>query len=228
MLDTLLNNASLAETLNLSSVMIILITALGSGFWISFVYRFNQKIQSEDQRSLLTSLVILPVIIAMLILLIGNNVARAFSLAGAFGLIRFRSTPGDAKDISYVFLSLAVGLACGLGYIAYGLVLTVVMSVVLIMMKLLRFDEVKVRSHSLRISCPEDLDYQDVFDKVLSKYTKSYELERVRTIDFGSLFELNYRIELDQSVSSKAFVDELRIYNGNLPIVLSYDQRMNG
>ena len=73
------------------------------------------------------TLIMLPVIIAIIILLVGNNIATAFSLAGAFSIIRFRSAPGDPKDIAYVFFTLAVGLTCGMGYIGYGLIFTIIL-----------------------------------------------------------------------------------------------------
>lgn len=117
MLDALFSS-SLVESLSFKGLIIVILSALTLGLCISLVYRKIHK-NEEYSASFTVTLIMLPAIISMIILLVGNNVARAFSLAGAFSLIRFRSAPEDPKDIAYVFFTLGVGLACGMGYIGY-------------------------------------------------------------------------------------------------------------
>ena len=179
----------------------------------------NQK--SNLSSGFSTTLIMLPVIISIIILLVGNNVARAFSLAGAFSIIRFRSAPGDPKDIAYIFFTLAIGLTCGMGYIAYGFLFTLIISAVMIGLHITKFTEPKDKTMQLKITIPEDLNYEGIFEDILNNYTNYYNIQRVKTRDFGSLFELTYIINLKHNINQKSFIDELRCRNGNLNITLT-------
>jgi len=169
----------------------------------------------------------LPAVITIIILLIGNSVARAFSLAGAFQIIRFRSAPGNPKDISYVLFSMAVGLCCGMGFIAVGAIATAVLCGVMILLELLKFGRMKGSEQLLKITIPESLDYQNAFEGVMEKYTTSYKRIKVKTIDLGSLYELQYKVTTKSSEDEKAFIDALRCRNGNLNITLVLDAPQN-
>jgi uncharacterized membrane protein YhiD involved in acid resistance len=162
-----------------------------------------------------------PTVIAIIILLIGSNVARAFSLAGAFSIIRFRSAPGDPKDIAYVLFTMAAGLSCGVGYFGYAILFTVFLCSLMFILNMLNFGVKKSSHKTLKITIPEDLDYEGAFDDVFDEFTKAYELKKVRTTDLGSLYELAYIITMDNQVNQKDFIDALRCRNGNLNITLS-------
>ncbi|WP_455505061.1 DUF4956 domain-containing protein, partial [Clostridium sp.] len=143
------------------------------------------------------------------------------SLAGAFSIIRFRSAPGDPKDISYIFFTLAVGLACGMGYIGYGVIVTVILCIIMIVLDKIKFAVPKTKNMRLKILVPEDLNYEGVFDKILDSYSTNWATESVKTKDFGALFEISYKIHLKEGVSQKNLIDELRCKNGNLTIALT-------
>jgi len=194
--------------------------SLALGLLISFVYIKTHKSEGY-QSGFAVTLIMLPAIISVIIMLIGNNVARAFSLAGAFSLVRFRSAPGDPKDIAYVFFALGVGLACGLGFIAYAAVFAVILCLVMILLTFTNYAKQKSTSMQVRITVPENLNFQGLFDDILNKYTDFWKLRKVRTTDFGTLFELSYLIDLKQSADQKVFLDELRCRNGNLNITLT-------
>lgn len=219
MLDSILSNTA-ATTLTLVGTIEIILSALILGLGISLVYIFTHRKEGYSG-SFTVTMIMLPAIIAMIILLVGNNVARAFSLAGAFSLIRFRSAPGDSKDIAYVFFSLAVGLACGMGYIFYGALFAAILCTVMVILWATKFGFKKTACMQLKIIMPEDLDYQGVFDDVLNEYTNSYKMVKVKTSEFGSLFEITYDVVLKNDISSKNFIDTLRCKNGNLSIVLA-------
>lgn len=208
------------DTLSVGTTVMILCSALILGFGVTLVYIYTHK-EEDYSNSFVVSLVMLPGIIAMIILLIGNNVARAFSLAGAFSLIRFRSEPGDAKDITYIFFDLAVGLACGMGFIAYAGLTAVLLCAVIALLPKLHVLSHKSISYNLKISIPENLDYEGVFDDILRRYTKDYNLNRIKTTEFGSLFELSYRVRLQEPKQTKEFIDQIRTKNGNLDVVLT-------
>lgn len=218
MLDTLFGT-SIVEALTLGTTITILLSSLVIGLVISGVYIRTHKNEGYSGSFVIT-LIMLPAIIAMIILLVGNNVARAFSLAGAFSLIRFRSAPGEPKDIAYVFFTLAVGLACGMGYIAFAVVFAAIICVVMVILTITQYGMPKSTQMQLKIVLPENVNYQGLFDDLLETYTDGYQLTRVKTADFGTLFELVYHITLKNEVNQKEFMDQLRCRNGNLNITL--------
>jgi hypothetical protein len=167
------------------------------------------------------TLVIVPTVIAIIVLLIGSNIARAFSLAGAFSIIKFRSAPGDPKDISYVLFTMAAGLSCGVGLYGYALLLTIFLCLLMFTLNLFNFGAKKVSEKLLKITIPEDLDYEGAFDEVFAEFTTSHELIKVKTTDLGSLYQLVYTVTMDNKTSQKEFLDAIRCRNGNLNIVLS-------
>ena len=218
MLESILS--STGDTITLSNVIIILIAAIILGIAISLVYIQTHKKQGYDESFPLT-IVMLPVIISIIILLVGNNIARAFSLAGTFSIIRFRSEPGEPKDISYIFFTLAVGLALGMGYIGYSVIFTIVLCAVMYILECARFGADKRNVMQLNITIPEDLNFDKVFDDILNQNTSYWKLMKVRTRDFGALYELSYKINLKDDINQKAFIDDLRVKNGNLNITLT-------
>lgn len=216
-------NAAASETIfTLEGLLIALGTSLLLGLLNSVVYIKTNKSKTPSQSFALT-LIILPAVVTVIILLVGNSVARAFSLAGAFSIIRFRSAPGDAKDITYVLFTMAIGLATGMGYLLYAVVVAVVLCAVMIILNLVKYGQPKVTEKTLKIVIPENLDYQNVFDDILAKYTHSSKLQKVKTADLGSLYELVYNINVKDGVNEKEFIDELRCRNGNLNIMLLLD-----
>jgi len=206
-------------SLTVWSAMYTLIIAFILGIIISITYIKTNSKKSHSQNFVLTLIMISP-IIAIIILLIGDNVARAFGLAGAFSIIRFRSQAGDPKDIAYVFFTMAAGLACGVGMFGYAALFTVVLCLLMAVLSFSNFGSNKSHEKTLKIVIPEDLDYHGVFDDVLEKYTISHELRRVKTTELGSLFELVYLVNMRFEANEKDFIDEVRCRNGNLSVIL--------
>lgn len=226
MLDTLFSTV-IGDTLSLPVMLASIGTALLLGFFISFVYLRTHPAEGMTS-SMSITLIMLPAIIAIIIMLVGNNVARAFSLAGAFSLIRFRSAPGDPKDIAYVFFTLGAGLAAGMGYLGYAVLFVVILCTVMYVLYRTQYAVPKQESMLLKITIPEDLNFQHLFDDLLDKYADAWTLKRVKTSDFGSLFEIAFNVSLKASTNHKEFMDELRCRNGNLNILLTqkeYEER---
>ncbi len=209
-------------TIALGNLVLSLGVSLVLGLMVAFSYMKTHTggISSE---SFAITLVMLPAVVTVIILLVGSNVARAFSLAGAFAIIRFRSAPGEPKDIMFVLMTMAVGLACGMGYVAYAAVVAVLLCMAVAALSAVQFGKPKGSPKRLKIMVPEDLDFENAFDSVLQKYTNDYKLLKVRTTDLGSLYELTYNVQTKKDLSEKAFLDELRCRNGNLNIILTMD-----
>lgn len=221
MLDSIFATAATtaSETISLANLLLALLTAFATGILLSLVYMKTHKNETPSQSFALT-MVILPAVISIIILLVGSNVARAFSLAGAFSIIRFRSAPGDPKDIAYVLFALAVGLASGMGYLVYAVIFTMIVCAVMLVLNAMKFGAVKTTGKLLKIVIPENLDYQNALDDVLDQYTVSHSLLKVKTADLGSLYELVYQVTTRNNIKEKDFIDELRCRNGNLNITL--------
>ena len=136
-------------------------------------------------------------------------------------IIRFRSAPGDPEDIGYIFFDIAAGLACGVGLFGYGALFVAVLCLFMIVISKINFAKPKTTAKHLKITIPENLDYEGVFDEILKKYTSDFSLTKVRTTDLGSLYELTYSVNMLKNANEKEFIDELRCRNGNLNIILS-------
>ncbi len=217
-----LTSGDWATSLDWKSVLEVVLSAAAIGFLISLVYMFTHRKEGYSQ-AFCVSLILLSPIVGMVILVIGNNVATAFSLAGAFALVRFRSAPGDPKDIAYVFLSVTMGLTCGLGYWIYAALAVAVICVIVLVLHFTNYAGKNANRFELKITVPETLNYVGAFDEVLKKYTNSFEMKRVKSVDFGSLFELTFDVTLKDKNEIRQLLDELRAINGNLKLMLSAD-----
>lgn len=220
MLETIISSTT-GESFTLLNAILVIGSAIILGLVISLVYMKTHK-KDGFSSGFTLSITMLPVIIAIIILLVGNNVARAFSLAGAFSIIRFRSAPGDPKDITYIFFTLAVGLTCGMGYIGYAFIFTAILCVFVLLLDKMQFAIGKTKTSKLKITIPEDLNYDGIFDSILDKYTDSWNIETIKTRDFGALYEIHYIIHMKSDTNQKKFIDELRCKNGNLNITLTF------
>lgn len=218
MFESIINTTKTA--MEMSTVLEIILMAVITGMILSCCYIFTQK-KGSYTKDFVVALAMLPMIVSIVIVLVGNSVARAFSLAGAFALVRFRSAPGSAKDIAVVFLAMATGLACGLGYVVFAVIFMVIACALLMVLSLTSFGERVNNEKQLKITIPEDLNYDGVFDEVFDKYADKTLLKNVKTTNMGTLYELTYIISLKKDVKEKELIDDLRCRNGNLTINLS-------
>jgi len=187
------------------------------GFIIAFVYT---KCSTRYTKDYVLTLVILPLIVQTVIMLVNGNLGVGVAVMGAFSLVRFRSIPGSAKEISVIFFSMAAGLATGMGYVTYALFITVIVVLVIVVVYATKFGTPTTRMKQLRVTIPEDLDYTDIFDDIFDKYTDSVHIENVKTTNLGSLFTVTYDVKLKKNVNEKEFIDDIRCRNGNLTVVL--------
>ena len=174
--------------------------------------------ESSASRSFLISLVVLPIIVATVILMVNGNIGTGIAVAGAFSLVRFRSAAGRARDISAIFLVMTAGIACAAGYLAIALLFSLIASGVILMLS--RMPMSCERFAALRITVPESLHFADAFDDLFDQYTKSRKLVKAKTSNMGSLYKLDYKIEMKDPAAAQEFLDALRCRNGNLEIAL--------
>lgn len=187
--------------------------ALGLGVALLCMYR------SRYTASFVITLVILPAMVQMIIMLVNGNIGAGVAVSGVFALVRFRSLPGTAREIGMIFLAMVLGLATGMGYLALAVIFFLIVAVFFLLLSLLHFGEGHANERELKITIPENLDYDGLFDDLFKQYTKSARLDRVKTTNMGTLYELDYRIVLPGETVPKEFLDALRCRNGNLNII---------
>ena len=201
--------------ITVSSFLLCSLVALLCGALIAFTYtrrtRFTQ--------SLVLAVILLPFAVQTVIMLVNGNVGTGVAVAGAFGLVRFRSAPGSARDITCIFLAMTLGLATGMGYIGIAVMTGVVMCLLLLVYAAMSFGRRPEEEKELKITIPENLDYTGLFDDLFAQYTRASELISVRTTGMGSLYNLHYHVTLLSSEVEKQFLDAIRCRNGNLDIV---------
>ena len=207
-------NSIIGPYMTIHSFLSCVLMALVLGLLTALVYTFR----SSHTGSLTMSLALLPPVVTLVIMLVNGNIGAGLAVAGTFALVRFRSVPGTAKEITGLFTSVALGLACGMGYVMLAVVFFAVFSAATLLLVLTDFGA-QGSARQLKITIPENLDFEDLFDDIFEKYANSYELIRVRTTNMGTLFELTYSVKLKSSKISKQFLDELRCRNGNLNII---------
>lgn len=208
-----------ATVISISEFMLCIGVALVIGLVLAGAYTYK----NHYTKSFLVTLALLPAIVCVVIMMVNGNVGAGVAVAGAFSLVRFRSVPGTAKEISAIFLAMCAGLIAGMGYLGYAALFTLVLCGVMLLYG--RFDFGSRKNNEkykiLHITVPEDLDYTGAFDEVLGKYTSSHELVQVKTTNMGSLFRLTYELVLSSAEVEKELIDKLRCRNGNLEISVS-------
>ncbi len=218
MLDSVLT-ATANETVAVSSGVMAVVIGLLSGLLMSWLYMHTNR--HSYSQSLAWTLVFMPAVIGPIIALVGSNIAAAFSLAGIFTIIRFRSAPGSARDILLILFCVGAGLAYGLGLYLYGIVFTLLMAAVQLLLHMTHYGQGRYRQLQIKITAPESSNNEDVFAEVLTRHTSSFELNRIGTRDLGSVYELVYDIELPKDSQRKVLIDELRRHNSNMNIIIS-------
>ncbi len=212
MLDSIIHTQ-----ITLGTFLICLAVSLLLGVGVALLCMFRNRYT----QSFAITLAIIPAVVQMIIMLVNGNVGTGVAVAGAFGLVRFRSAPGTGREIAMIFLAMAIGLATGMGYVVLAVIFFAVLAAFILLLTWTRFAGVDMQERELKITIPEDLDYDGLFDDLFEKYTRSFRLERVRTTNMGTLYELDYRVLLRETPVPKEFMDQLRCRNGNLNITCS-------
>ena len=213
---------------SLDTTMICLIVILAT-LLIGILYTLIISIKMRATKSFFITSILMPMIVASVISMVSlflndtsSGAIRIATIAVALGLIRFRSTPGRAEELLVLFGGIAFGLIAGLGYVLIALIVALTLSLLFIFfssVNIFRFKRVR-EEKLLKVTIPEDLDYNEAFDSILKTFLKSYELVGIKTAGMGSLFKLTYKVELLSVDSEKQLIDEIRVKNSNLEISL--------
>ncbi|MDD3452917.1 MAG: DUF4956 domain-containing protein [Bacilli bacterium] len=209
-------NNIIGSSLDIKSFVICIITSLILGFFVSILHMKT----SRYSKNFVVTLTVLPTLVATVILMVNGNLGTSVAILGTFGLIRFRSVPGNSREIMNVFFAMAIGLAVGTGYIAFAILITLIITIFSYLLHVLNFGENKSDNKILKVVIPENLNYTNIFDDIFEKYLKDYKLEQVKTINMGSMFEITYLVSLKDINDEKDLLDKIRCRNGNLKILI--------
>ncbi len=205
----------LSSPVTLTQLLVILGCSIVMGVLTALVFSYRGKSSS----SFSLTLAILPAAMAAIVLLVNGNLGIAVAVAGGFTLVRFRSIAGTGREISAIFVVMTLGVMLGMGYIFLALGFFVIMNALVLLLTKIRFCG-KENEKRLRITIPEDYDYYGLFDDIFAKYSAKAELERIKTVNMGSLIDVTYRLRLPGETLPKPMLDELRARNANLSIVV--------
>lgn len=203
------------STFTLGQFLIAVLASMMLGFVVSIYYMF----MNTYSKSFVPSLILIPAIECVVIIMINGNMGAGIAVAGSFALIRFRSARSSAKDLTAIFMAMAIGIICGTGYIGIAVLFTLIVCAVGMFLSFVKYGEFDGKMRYLKITVPENLNYDEAFEEVLDNYCSSYEIEKVKTLSLGSLFRVDYSIVMKDTSKIKAMIDDLRIRNNNLEIV---------
>lgn len=205
-----------ATGLTLQNTLFCTAASIGLGLLLAGSY----LLQGNHTKNFTVSLVMLPLLVQAVIMMVNGNIGTGVAVMGAFSLIRFRSFPGSSRDITAIFAAMSVGIATGMGFLGFALIIAIVFATLSVILSKISLKGKETADRELKITIPETLNYTEVFTDILDNYTKNASLEKVRTTNMGSMYEITYLISLKASNTEKQLIDELRCRNGNLPIIL--------
>ena len=208
-------NSIIGSSLSATSLIICLVSALVLGFLSSLVFSFKHP----NSKSFALTLVLLPVAMTMVTMMINGNLGIAVAVAGGFTLVRFRSIAGNGRDISAVFVVMALGVILGMGYIAVAAIFFILVALTVIILTAINFGE-NNNEKLIRVTIPEDYNYENLFDDVFKKYKAKAKIMKIKTTNMGSLIDVTYLVSLKNGVS-KEMLDDMRAKNGNLSIMVT-------
>lgn len=202
---------------NEGQILVCLLMSIALAVIIAKVYQFSFKGVSYSP-AFMQTLVICSFVIAAVMLIIGSNIARAFSLVGALSIIRFRNAVKDPRDVAFIFLTMGIGMACGTGFYRIAVTLTFVSTVAIVAMTLLDFGAQSTVERMIRIQAPASKNYEHLFDDVLKNFTKGFSLISVETSRMGTELEMLFSIHVPKGFSTEGLVEALGALNENLRI----------
>ena len=207
----------ITDTFSIDGYLICTAVSLVLGGLIAFTAGFRSRVS----KSMLLALFLIPAVVQTVIMLVNGSLGTGVAVMGAFSLVRFRSVPGNAKEIVSIFLAMATGLATAMGYVALAALFVLIFCAVIIIWSFVKIPEHDDLTRDLKITVPEDLNYAHAFDDIFDEHTRSARLLTVKTTNMGSLFKLIYRIELKNEDMVQELIDGLRCRNGNLEIAVA-------
>jgi uncharacterized membrane protein YhiD involved in acid resistance len=187
--------------------------------FIGWIYKITHRGTSYTQ-SFVFTLVLNGMIVALVMLIVGSDIARAFSLVGALSIIRFRNAVKETRDVGFIFFTMAIGMAVGTRFYLLAVIAAIFVSVVILLMTRFNWYARETSRHILRIQIVNGVPFETLFDKPFARYTSSSELISADSIHSGMLTELTYSVGMKKSTQVQEFLTEIRNLNDNNKVTL--------
>lgn len=219
-LNSLLNTLdNTGMTFTAADVLLTLVLSFALSLAIGWTYQITHRGSSYSQ-SFVQTLVILSMVVGIVMLIIGSNIARAFTLVGALSIVRFRNAVKETRDVGFIFFTMAIGMACGTRFYLLAIVATAIICLLIWFMVRRDMFATTVREQILKIRVPADLTPDGLFDSVFARYLTRSDLMGLETVQGGSLTELVYGVELRKGASPQDLLNDLRRVNDNNKVLL--------
>lgn len=217
--------ADLTGAFSVTDVVLVMVLSFVLCSVVGLVYRTTHRGISYSQ-SYVQTLVMMGMIISLVMLVVGSNIARAFALVGALSIIRFRNAIKETRDVGFIFFAMAIGMAIGTRFYLLAVVATVAISAAMILMERLDWFKLDVRSQILKVQTPAGDDFSRQIDDVLLQFTSQSELVSMESIRGGALTELTYSVRLKPTARPAVFIGALQEKTGGQKVTLltGYDQ----
>ncbi len=216
LLRSLENTTQVFTTLD---VVLTITLSFALSMVIAWTYK-NTHHGSSYSQTFVQTLIILAMVVGIVMLIIGSNIARAFTLVGALSIVRFRNAVKETRDVGFIFFAMAIGMACGTRFYLLAIVSTVLISLLIWVMVREDMFGKTIRDNILKIRIPADIPYERLFDAVFDRYLVRVDLMGLETVQAGMLTELVYGVELKKDASAQSLLDELRQLNQNNKVLL--------
>ncbi|HJC85120.1 MAG TPA: DUF4956 domain-containing protein [Candidatus Corynebacterium faecigallinarum] len=216
----------LSGTFSVADVLLSLGLSFVTSVVVAWVYRSTHKNISYSQGYVQT-LVMLGMLISLIMLIVGSNIARAFALVGALSVVRFRNAIKETRDVGFIFLVMGIGMACGTRFYSLAIIATLVICAVILVMHRFNWFALDVQRQVVKLQVPADgEDYSDYIDDILIRHTTEYELISTESVRGGSLTEYSYTARLKKGSTSADLVNDLRTVNAGqkATVLTGYDQ----
>ena len=208
-----------AEVFTIQDVFLTIVLSFVLSIGIGWIYQITHRGVAYSQ-SYVQTLVLMAMVVGIIMLVIGSNIARAFTLVGALSIVRFRNAIKETRDVGFIFFAMAIGMACGTRFYLLAIVSTIVIGALLWAMDRYDFFAKDAAQQLLKIRLPIDLSPERLFADVFDRYLNRYDLIAMETVQAGTLTELVYSVEAKRGIDVQAFLTELGALNNNNKVVL--------
>jgi len=200
-------------------IVLVMVLSFALSAFIGWIYKITHQGASYTQSFVLT-LVMNGMIVALVMLIVGSDIARAFSLVGALSIIRFRNAIKETRDVGFIFFTMVIGMAIGTRFYLLGIVGAVVISLIILLMTRMNWFAQEVSNQFLSIQVPNDVAFDNVFDRLFLKYTRASELISVTSVQSGVMSELTYSVSMKIRDQNYEFISEIKKIIGNNKVTL--------
>ena len=219
LLVDIFNITDLTSEFSGTDVVLIMVLSFALSASIGWIYKITHRGTSYTQ-SFVFTLVLNGMVVALVMLVIGSDIARALSLVGALSIIRFRNAVKETRDVGFIFFTMAIGMAIGTGFYLLAVAGTIFISLVILLMTRYNWYAREMSSHILHVQVEDGVPFETLFERTFAKYTRSSELLSADTVQSGMLTELTYSIGLKKSGQVQDLLSEISRLNGNNKVTL--------